>query len=111
MRGLEYYVIEGVAGGVARATAKNEVLSFNIRSPLNSKTHDKIPFRVFFKTFGDIGYSYTPNYGISKLNNKFLRTWGFGIDIVTFYDVALRFEYSFNQLGDKALYFHTQNEW
>jgi hypothetical protein len=111
MRGLEYYVIEGVAGGVARATIKNEVLSFNLNSPLKSKTHDKIPFRVFLKAFGDLGYSYTPNYGISRLNNKLLRTFGFGIDIVTFYDVVLRFEYSYNQLGDNSLFFHTQNEW
>lgn len=111
MRGLEYYVIEGVAGGVGRATVKNQVLSFNLRSPFNSKTHDKIPFRVFLKAYGDLGYSYTPNYGISRLNNKWLRTWGFGLDIVTFYDVVLRFEYSYNQLGDRSLYFHTQNEW
>ena len=111
MRGLEYYVVEGVAGGVARATIKNEVLSFNIRSPLNSKTHDKIPFRVFLKAYGDLGYSYTPNYGISRLNNKLLRTYGFGVDIVTFYDIVLRFEYSYNQLGERAMYFHNQNEW
>jgi hypothetical protein len=111
MRGLEYYVIEGVVGGVARATLKNQILSFNIHSPLKSKTHDRIPFRVFVKTFGDLGYSYTPNYGISRLNNKLLHTFGFGIDIVTFYDVVLRFEYTYNQLGDRALYFHTQNEW
>ncbi|MDQ6812434.1 MAG: hypothetical protein M3040_01645, partial [Bacteroidota bacterium] len=111
MRGLEYYVVEGVAGGVARATIKNEVLSLNLHSPLKSKTHDKIPLRLFVKAFGDLGYSYTPNFGISRLNNMVLHTWGFGIDIVTFYDVVLRFEYSFNQLGDKALYFHTQNEW
>ena len=111
MRGLEYYVIEGVAGGVARATVKNEVLSFNLNSPLKSKTHDKIPFRVFLKAFGDLGYSYTPNFGISRLNNKLLHTWGLGLDVVTFYDIVLRFEYSFNQLGDKSLYFHTQNEW
>jgi hypothetical protein len=111
MRGLEYYVIEGVAGGVARATVKRELLSFNINSPLKSKTHDKIPFRFFTKVYGDLGYSYTPNYGISRLNNKLLHTWGIGLDIVTFYDVVFRFEYSFNQLGEKALYFHTQNEW
>ncbi len=111
MRGLEYYVVEGVAGGVARATVKNEILSFNLRNPINSKTHDKIPFRVFIKGYGDLGYAYTPKYGISRLNNKLLRTWGAGIDIVTFYDVVLRFEYSFNQLGDKGIFFHTQNEW
>lgn len=111
MRGLEYYVIQGVAGGVARATMKNEVLSFNLQSPLKSKTHDKIPFRVFIKGYGDLGYSYSQNIGISRLNNQLLRTWGLGIDVVTFYDVVLRFEYSFNQLGDHSLYFHTQNDW
>ncbi|MCW3112739.1 MAG: hypothetical protein JWR18_1135 [Segetibacter sp.] len=111
MRGLEYYVIEGVAGGVARGTVKNQVLSFNVRSPLKSQSHDKIPVRIFLKAYGDLGYSYTPNYGISRLNNKLLHTWGFGIDVVTFYDIVLRFEYSFNQLGDKSIYFHTQNEW
>lgn len=110
MRGLEYYVIEGVAGGVARATVKNEILSFNIHNPVNSTTHDKIPFRVFIKGYGDLGYSYTPNFGISRLNNKLLRTWGAGIDIVTFYDVVLRFEYSFNQLGDKGIFIHTQTD-
>jgi len=110
MRGLEYYVIEGVAGGLARATVKNEILSFNLRNPINSKTHDKIPFRVFIKGYGDLGYSYTPNYGISRLNNKLLRTWGAGIDIVTFYDVVLRLEYSFNQLGDNGLFIHTQTD-
>ncbi|MEJ7678778.1 MAG: POTRA domain-containing protein [Segetibacter sp.] len=67
MRGLEYYVIEGVAGGVARATVKNEILSLNVRNLIRSKTHDKIPFRVFLKAYGDLGYSYTPNYGNSML--------------------------------------------
>lgn len=110
MRGLEYYVVEGVAGGVARATVKQEVLSFNLRSPINSKTHDKIPFRMFLKGYGDLGYSYTPNYGISRLNNKLLRTWGVGLDIVTFYDIAIRLEYSFNQLGDKGIFVHTQTD-
>lgn len=111
MRGLEYYVVEGVAGGILRTTAKNEVLSFNLRNPVRSKTHDKIPFRLFLKAYGDLGYSYSENYNYSRLNNKLLKTWGVGLDIVTFYDVVLRFEYSFNQLGDKGLFFHNQNDW
>jgi hypothetical protein len=111
MRGLEYYVIEGVAGGIARATLKNQILSFNVNNLLKSKTHDKIPFRIFLKTFADAGYSYSRNSNHSRLNNKLLHSWGVGMDIITFYDIALRFEYSFNQLGDKGLFFHTQNDW
>ena len=110
MRGLEYYVVEGVAGGVTRATIKNEIISLNVHNPIKSATHDKIPFRLFIKAYGDLGYSYTPNYGNSILNNKLLRTWGAGIDIVTFYDVVVRLEYSFNQLGDKGLFIHTQTD-
>jgi hypothetical protein len=68
-------------------------------------------FAFFLKGYGDLGYAYTPELGISRLNNKLLRTWGAGIDIVTFYDIVLRFEYSFNQLGDQGLFFHTQNDW
>ena len=111
MRGLEYYVVNGVAGGVARATLKNEILSLNVRNPIKSKTHDKIPFRVFVKAYGDLGYAYSRDYGNSIFNNQLLRTWGAGIDIITFYDIVLRFEYSFNQIGQNGLYFHNQNDW
>lgn len=110
MRGLEYYVVQGAAGGIARATLKNNVLSLNVRNPINSKTHDKIPVRIFLKTYGDLGYSYTPNTGISRLNNKMLRTFGFGLDIVTFYDIVVKLEYSFNQLGESGLFIHTQTD-
>ncbi len=111
MRGLEYYVINGVAGGVVRSTLKNEILSFNVRNLIKSKTHDKIPFRVFLKAYGDLGYVYNRDYGNSIFNNQLLRTWGAGIDIITFYDVVLRFEYSFNQKREDGLYFHNQNDW
>lgn len=110
MRGLEYYVVEGSAGGVTRATIKNQVLSFNVRNLIKSKTHDKIPFRVFLKAYGDLGYSYTPNVGNSMLNNKLLHTWGAGIDIVTFYDIVVKLEYSFNQLHESGLFVHTQTD-
>lgn len=123
MRGLEYYVTEGVAGGIVRATAKREILSFNIRNPIGTKTHDKIPFRIFVKGYGDLGYSYLPNTTryyfdadqvakpvYSFLNNRLLRTQGIGIDIITFYDVVLKFEYSFNQFASSGLFFHTRSD-
>ncbi len=111
MRGLEYYVVQGVAGGIARGTIRNELLSFNVLNPFKSKSHDKIPFRLFIKAYGDLGYSYLPNPGISVLNNKLLRTWGLGVDIITFYDVVIRFEYTYNQLGERDLFFHNQTDW
>ena len=111
MRGLEYYVVQGVAGGIVRGTVKNELFSFNFRNPISSKTHDKIPFRLFIKAYTDLGYSYLPDAGISVFNNKLLHTYGLGVDIITFYDVVIRFEYTFNQLGEHALFFHNQTDW
>ncbi|MEX6690742.1 POTRA domain-containing protein [Danxiaibacter flavus] len=110
MRGLEYYVVDGVIGGMLRGTLRQDVLSFKIKTSAKSKTHSVIPFRFLLKTYGDLGYAYTRDAGTSMLSNKLLHTYGFGLDIVTVYDIVLKFEYSFNQLGDKALFFHTRSD-
>jgi outer membrane protein assembly factor BamA len=108
MRGLEYYVADGVAGFVGRATARREVLNFNIKPPIVIQGHDKIPFRILLKVYGDVGYTYDKYpTGFSSLSNKWLRSYGFGIDIISFYDVVLRFEYSFNQLNEQGLFLHS----
>jgi hypothetical protein len=111
MRGLEYYVADGVAGFVGRATARREVLKFNIKPPIVIQGHDKIPFRIFLKAYGDIGYAYDKqpaNY--SSLSNKWLKTWGVGIDVISFYDFVIRFEYSFNQLNQQGLFLHSRGD-
>lgn len=111
MRGLEYYVADGVAGFVARATVRREILNFNIKPPIVIQGHDKIPFRILLKTYGDIGYAYDKQpSSYSSLTNKWLRTWGIGIDIVSFYDFVIRFEYSFNQLNEQGLFLHSRGD-
>ncbi len=111
MRGLEYYVADGVAGFVARATARHEVLNFNIKPPIVIQGHDKIPFRILLKVFGDVGYAYDkqPSH-YTSLSNKWLRTYGVGIDVVSFYDFVIRFEYSFNQLNQQGLFLHSRSD-
>lgn len=37
-----------------------------------------------------------------------LYTGGFGIDLVTLYDITFSVEYSFNQLGEKGLFLHSK---
>ena len=110
LRGMEYYVIDGVAGGVVRGTAIQRALKFNLPMPVKTKLVDKIPVQIFLKAYSDLGYSYNPNPGNSMLNNKLLRAWGFGVDIVTIYDIVLKLEYSFNQLGDKGFYVHSKSD-
>lgn len=111
MRGLEYNVVDGLQGASLKTTFHKQLLSFTINNPIPSKTHDKIPFRIFMKAYGDLGYGYTPTPNTSNtLNNQLLKTWGFGIDIISIYDFVFKIEYSFNQLGIDGLYLKSRND-
>jgi hypothetical protein len=109
LRGLEKYVIDGVAGLMVRNTFKREILHFNILSPFNTSVQ-KIPFQFYLKTYADAGYSYNKQAIDNRLVNRFLYTGGLGIDMITLYDLVLRFEYSFNQLGQHGFFFHVKND-
>ena len=104
LRGLEVYLIDGVAAGVAKYTLNKKVTEFKIPIPFKIKSLPYIPFKIFAKTYTDIGYSYLSKKYDSRLNNKLLYTGGFGIDVITFYDIVFKVEYSFNQLGEKGLF-------
>jgi outer membrane protein assembly factor BamA len=111
LRGQEYNVVDGMIGAALKTAVHKQVLSFIFKNPFPSKTHDKIPFRIFLKAYGDLGYAYTPHPDLSNtLNNKLMRTWGFGLDIVSIYDFVFKIEYSFNQLGRDGLYLQTRND-
>jgi outer membrane protein assembly factor BamA len=110
LRGLEKFVIDGVAGAMARQTFRKELLKFNLPTFLSSRSHDKIPFRIYARTFMDMGYAYNKRFPENSLTNRMLYTTGLGLDIVTFYDFVFRFDYSFNQLGQNGLFLHLKNE-
>ena len=109
LRGQEYLVVDGVGTALIKSTLKKKVLDVKIRLPFKLKTLSYIPLTIFAKTYADLGYAYNKQQFVTNLNNKLLYTGGFGIDILTFYDVNLRFEYSFNQLNQKGLFLHTQS--
>lgn len=111
LRGLEYYVTDGVAGIMWRSTIRREIFSTVLRTPPNTKKEIVLPIRVFLKAGHDIGYTYNKNPGSSLLSNKLLYTECAGLDIVIpSYDVILKFEYSFNQLGGSGLFFHVRTD-
>lgn len=110
LRGLEKYVIDGVAGFLARNTLRRQLFKFSVASPIKSRSHDKIPFLVYAKAFADYGYTYNKVFIRNSLVNRNLYTAGFGIDVVTFYDLVIRFDYSMNQLGQKGLFLHIKND-
>ena len=111
MQGYEYYVIDGVAGGYLKATITRELLNFNIRIPPIKKGREaeRIPVRIFGKVYGNTGYVHNPQPGDNLLSNKMLYSGGFGIDILTFYDVTFKLEWTFNQLGQNGLFLHRKS--
>ncbi len=109
VRGLEYKVIDGVAYAISKFNLKREIFNFTINTIFKkSKTLNKIPFRIYAKTFADMGYSYNKEEFVTRLNNTFLGSTGIGLDIVTIYDLQIRIEYSLNQLGQKRLFLHNE---
>ena len=105
MRGLEYYVVDGVAGGLTKITLRKEIWRPTLRTGLKSRSYGKIPFRFYLKAYGDLGYVYSKTVmSANPLNNRLLYTGGAGIDMLSIYDLTLFLEYSFNQLGEKGLF-------
>ncbi len=110
MQGYEYYVIDGVVGGCLKTTVSRELFNFHIPLPkTNHTTISSIPFRIYGKIYGNTGYAYNPQPGPNSLNNRMLYSCGLGIDIVTVYDVNIRLEWSFNQIGQNGIYLHRKN--
>lgn len=105
LRGLELYIVDGVAAFTSNYTFSKKIISFKIPVPFKINALPYIPFTFFAKAYTDIGYSYIPQQYNTKLNNRFLYTSGFGLDVLSLYDLVFKIEYSFNQLGQKALFF------
>ncbi len=111
LRGLEYYVVDGVLAGIFKATLRREL--FELRVPtlfIKNEKYKKIPFKIVAKIYGDVGGAHAPYFTNSILNDKLMYTYGAGVDVLSYYDFVARFEYSFNQLGEKGLFLHLRRE-
>jgi len=65
-----------------------------------------VPLKVYFTVNNDFGYVNAPfNQEKSTLSNEFLWGRGVGLDFLFYYDKLVRFEYSFNHLGQGGLFF------
>jgi hypothetical protein len=105
LNGYEYYVIDGVAGGVVNTSLSRQLTNFKIHIPGTKKITPRfIPLKIYGKILGNAGYGYQKNPDGNSLNNKPVFGGGFGFDIVTMYDFCLKIEWSFNQLGQNGIY-------
>jgi outer membrane protein assembly factor BamA len=108
VRGYEYYVIDGSNYGVLRLDLKRELFNNTYAIPVRYFT--AMPVRIYPKLFFDAGYIDSPQPGNSFLSNKLQYSAGVGVDVVTLYDIKIRFEYAWSHLGQNGLYLHFNSE-
>ncbi|MDQ6610230.1 MAG: hypothetical protein M3Y85_10460 [Bacteroidota bacterium] len=109
LQGYENYIVDGVAGGYIKETIAYNFMASQIPLPKTKwfKSLHSIPFKLYVKAFANTGYVFNPNKTlVNDLNNKMLYSTGLGLDIVAFTDLIFKIEWSFNQLGQNALYLH-----
>jgi outer membrane protein assembly factor BamA len=110
MQGYEYNVVDGVAGGYAKAVLSRQIFNTAIHIP--SKKFERlnhIPIALYAKVYGNTGYVYNPEPGYNQLNNRLLYSGGAGLDIVLFNDFIIKLEYSANQFRENGLYLHKRD--
>jgi hypothetical protein len=108
MRGYEKYVIEGpnwiVNSNSLRFNLFNKEFSVSKFMPI--RQFSTIPLAAYLTL--NIDHGYIANYQGYDQNtlftNKYIAGGGLGVDIVTFYDFVLRWEYSINIDGQASLY-------
>ena len=109
LQGYENYIVDGVAGGYTKQTLAFNLVNTQVTLPFHKrfKTLRNVPFKVYIKAFTNAGYVHNPNETLrNELNNKMLYSRGVGIDFVAFTDLIFKIEWSFNQLGQNAVYMH-----
>jgi outer membrane protein assembly factor BamA len=109
IRGYEYYVMDGEHYGLLKTNLKYTLLKkhevYAPFIPLNKFA--TIPYALYFNLFSDIGYVKDSQFfEKNSLNNSWQYGYGAGIDLVTYYDMVFRVEYSINKLGESGFFLH-----
>jgi outer membrane protein assembly factor BamA len=109
VRGYELYVIDGQNYTLFKTNLKYQLLkhTFDLRKLIRIKQFNNLPVAVYPNAYYDMGYvrNYHPELSNTKLGNKWLKGGGLGLDIVTWYDTTIKFNYSVNQMKEKRFYF------
>jgi len=115
LRGYETYVIDATWFQTLHAEIKyglipRQIVTFN-GLPLQKKFNKfltDIPIAVYVSLFSDHGYAEDHSIGATDtyLKEKWLRSIGVGLQLLTIYDNYFRFEYSINHFGKTGFAFN-----
>lgn len=103
IRGFEVNVIEGQQAVVHKNSFRYELLNiaYDISAMMPIEEFSHFPIRAYISANFDHGYVNDRNHlpENARLTNTYLYGYGLGLDLVTFYDQVIRFEYSVNSRG------------
>ena len=97
IRGFDLFTLTGDQLYFTRNNIKYELIKPSIKKAKPGEEKNKfktLQYAFYLNIFADAGYvtnKFTEN---NPLCNKFLYSWGAGIDFVSYYDLVLRFEYA-----------------
>lgn len=111
VRGYEYYVVDGKHYILLKTNLKfalfpTRTLQLNF---IPSEKFSKIHYAVYLNIFADAAYVAGLRNTVDVHNllpNTLLRGVGVGLDVVTYYDKVVRFEYAVNKWGESGIFIH-----
>jgi outer membrane protein assembly factor BamA len=109
VRSNELYVVDGQNYGLFKNNLKYSLLApRNGKIPwIKTEKFNKIHYAVYLNLLFDAGYVHNNVFNpTSRLQNELIYGTGLGMDLVTYYDLVFRLEYSVNQFGEKGVYLH-----
>ena len=113
VRGYELYVVDGQRTAVWRNSLRYQL--FDVRKQINwlhVRQFNTVPISAYITAFGDAGYvsSTVAEQYQSQLANRLLVGTGLSLDVVTFYNLVMRFSGSINGQGKTGFFFNLAQE-
>ncbi|NOR88233.1 MAG: hypothetical protein GQ527_11540 [Bacteroidales bacterium] len=108
VRGYEYYVVDGQSFGLLKTDLKFAIIPQQVTTLkfIPTDKFNKIPWAVYLSLFSDAAYVSGNGYNGNNLQNQWLVGYGLGLNLVTYYDMVFRVEYSFNRMGEGGVFIH-----
>lgn len=111
VRGFEYYVVDGQNFILAKSAMRYQLLKPRVFrfSWFPLEKFNTLHLALYTGVFADAGYvqdKASTAADRNTLGNAWLSGYGAGFDVVTYYDLVFRFEYTFNNLGEGGFYVH-----
>jgi hypothetical protein len=96
-----------------KTTLKKRLFAFEApMRQLPLEQFQRIPVAFYLKAFFDAGYvrSFRSGGPQGPFSDRWIYGTGLGLDVVTYYDTVLRFEYAFARDGEHGFFFSFEKE-